>query len=149
MKINWGWSITLAIVSFMGFILFFVIRVQTDSTYDNELVAEDYYKQEIEFQESIDKKQNAANLTEKLKISTNPEGIIIEFPKDLDVSKIKGKMSLYRPSNQKLDFEKTISLSTSHLLIPKSDLVSGRWDISIDWTYENKSYLNQQTIYIK
>jgi hypothetical protein len=56
-------------------------------------------------------------------------------------------VSLYRPSNKKLDFEVPISLSGTHLLIPKSTLVGGRWDISIDWTYDGKEFLNKKTIY--
>jgi hypothetical protein len=36
-------------------------------------------------------------------------------------NKIKGKVSLYRPSNKKLDFETSISLSNPSLLIPKSN----------------------------
>ncbi len=147
MKINWGWSIVIAIVSFMGFILYFVIKVQTNSEYDNELVVEDYYKQEVAFQQTIDKKQNAANLTEKINITSDKEGIHIHFPTTMDYEKIKGKVSLYRPSNQKLDSEKIFSLSSSHLLIPKSELVSGRWDISIDWNYNDQEYLNKETIY--
>ena len=37
---------------------------------------------------------------------------------------------------KKLDFEIPISLSSPHLLIPKSNLASGLWDISIDWEYD-------------
>lgn len=147
MKWNWGKGIALAIAAFMGFILYFVIKVQSDSTYDNELVADDYYKQEIEFQQEIDKKQNTANLKEKVTVETSQEGIQITFPQGLKPEEIKGKISLYRPSNQKLDFERPISLSTSHLLIPKNDLVDGRWDISIDWSYQDQEYLDESTIY--
>ncbi len=148
LKLNWGWSIFIAIGMFMSFILYFVIKVQTNSSYDNELVIEDYYKQEIGFQQEINKQQNAQNLQEKVQINTTPKGIEVVFPKVFEATKIKGKMSLYRPSNLKLDFEKSFSLSTSNLLIPTSELVSGRWDITLDWTYEGKSYLNKQTIYL-
>lgn len=147
MKWNWGKGIALAIAGFMGFILYFVIKVQSDSTYDNELVADDYYKQEIQFQEEINKKENTANLKEKVRIETSKEGIQITFPQEFEPTQIKGKIFLYRPSNQKLDFERPISLSTSHLLIPKNDLVDGRWDISIDWFYQDQKYLDESTIY--
>lgn len=147
MKWNWGKGIALAIAAFMGFILYFVIKVQSDSTYDNELVADDYYKQEIQFQEEINKKENTANLKEKVRIETSKEGIQITFPQEFEPTQIKGKIFLYRPSNQKLDFERPISLSTSHLLIPKNDLVDGRWDISIDWSYQDQKYLDESTIY--
>ena len=60
-------------------------------------------------------------------------------------SKINGKVSFYRPSSQKLDFEIPISLSSPHLLIPKSNLASGLWDISIDWEYDGVKYLNKDS----
>ena len=69
----------------------------------------------------------------------------IQFPADFDYSKINGKVSLYRPSSQKLDFEISISLSSPHLLIPKSNLASGLWDISIDWEYDGVKYLNKDS----
>ena len=147
MKINWGTGITIAIISFISFILYFVIKVQSDSKYDNELVVEEYYKQELTFENKMLKIQNAHDLKDKITFEKTSEGIIVKFPTSLDTSKIQGKVSLYRPSNQKLDSEITISLSDSQLLIPKSSLVGGRWDISIDWQYDGTAYLTQETIF--
>ena len=147
MKINWGTGIVIAFALFITFILYFVFKVQSDSQYDNELVVDEYYKQELKFENQMTKEQNAIDMTEKISISTSEEGINITFPSDLDLTKVTGKVSLYRPSNQKLDFEVPISLSGPHLLIPKSNLVGGRWDISLDWTYEGKEFLNKKTIY--
>ena len=147
MKINWGTGIVIAFGLFMTFILFFVFKVQTNSKYDNELVVEDYYQQELKVQGNIEKKQNANALEQKVKISKSAEGITVQFPADFDFQNIKGKVSLYRPSNQKLDFEIPISLSTSHLLIPKSNLVGGLWDISIEWEYNEVNYLNKESVY--
>ena len=147
MKINWGTGITIAIISFISFILYFVIKVQSDSKYDNELVVEEYYKQELTFENKMLKIQNAHDLKDKITFEKTSKGIIVKFPTSLDTSKIQGKVSLYRPSNQKLDSEITISLSDSQLLIPKSSLVGGRWDISIDWQYDGTAYLTQETIF--
>ncbi|OYQ35044.1 cytochrome C oxidase Cbb3 [Flavobacterium cyanobacteriorum] len=142
MKINWGTGIVIAFALFMGFILFFVFRVQSDHKYDNELVVEEYYKQEKGLQEKLDKEKNAAGLPQKVQIQNTPEAIKIIFPKGFDIHKIKGKVSFYRPSDRKLDFEIPISLPASYLLIPKSDLAGGRWDITVDWQYEGKGYLS-------
>ncbi|MCW4469673.1 FixH family protein [Flavobacterium sp. MFBS3-15] len=146
MKFNWGTGIVTAFALFMGFILFFVFRVQSDSKYDNELVVEEYYKQERTLQAQLDKEQNAAGLEHKVLIVNQGGGIAISFPEELDYKKIKGKVSLYRPSDQKLDFEVPFSLSGHHLLIPKSDLAGGRWDITVDWQYDNKGYLVRQVL---
>jgi hypothetical protein len=147
MKINWGTSIVIVFGLFMTFILYFVFKVQSDSKYDNELVTEDYYKKEQQVQSNIEKQQSANKLEHKVVLKKSIDGITIEFPSDFDYKNIKGKVSLYRPSSQKLDFEIPISLSSSNLLIPNSNLVGGLWDISIDWTYNDSSYLNKETMY--
>ena len=147
MKINWGTGVVIAFLLFMTFILSFVYKVQSNQKYDNELVTEEYYKKEATVQSDIDKKQNANALKNVVVIKGVDEGILVEFPSDFDYSKIAGKVSLYRPSSQKLDFEINISLSSPHLLIPKSNLASGLWDITVDWSYDGVNYLNKETIY--
>ena len=149
MKINWGTGIVIAFALFMSFILFFVFSVQSNTKYDNELVVEEYYKKELVAQQDIDREQNAHDLNSKVIIKTTDEGISIDFPNDFDYKNIQGKVSLYRPSNQKLDFEVPISLSSANLLIPTSNLVGGRWGISIDWNYQGKKYLNKEEVYFK
>ena len=72
-------------------------------------------------------------------------GIKILFPTRFDYKKINGNVSFYRPSSQKLDFEIKLSLSSSYLLIPKSNLATGLWDISINWNYEGIEYINKQS----
>ena len=148
MKISWGTGIVIAFGLFMGFILFFVFRVQSDHQYDNELVIEDYYKQERVLQIRLDKEKNAAALIDKVQITTVGDAIKITFPKEFDPKKIQGTVSLYRPSSKKLDFEIAISLSSHDLLITKSDLAGGRWDITVDWQHEGRQYLITQMLTI-
>jgi len=147
MKINWGTGIVIAFALFMIFILSFVYKVQSNQKYDNELVTDEYYKKEATVQVDIEKKQNANALKNLVVIKKVKDGISVEFPADFDFLKINGKVSFYRPSSQKLDFEIPISLSSPHLLIPKSNLAGGLWDISIDWNYDGVDYLNKETIY--
>lgn len=146
MKISWGTGIVIAFGLFMSFILFFVFRVQSDSKYDNELVVEDYYKQERVLETRLEKEQNSADLEHKIQILSTGEAIKIIFPEGFDPTKVSGKVSLYRPSAQKLDFETPISLSAPYLLIPKSGLAGGRWDIIVDWQYNGKKYLSKEML---
>lgn len=146
MKISWRTGIVIAFGLFMSFILFFVFRVQSDSKYDNELVVEEYYKQERSLEDKLSREQNAVSLKQQVQIETVPDAIEITFPEGFNPTKITGKVSLYRPSNQKLDFEKPISLTGNRLLIPTTDLAGGRWDITIDWEYEGKGYINKKML---
>jgi hypothetical protein len=146
MKINWGTGIVLAFIGFIAFILYFVINMNINDKYDHDLVTEEYYKEELEYQKDINKLNNAKKLSQDIDYNRTPEGLMISFPENLDIKKITGKVFLYRPSNKQLDFETSISLSKPHLLIPDKRLVDGRWNIKIDWQYNGKSYLFKKDI---
>lgn len=149
MKFNFGTGIVIAIGLFMIFILQYVIRVQVDSRYDNQLVTENYYQQEIEVDSRREREMEALKLEEQVKINSTTDGILIAFPESFDFKKIHGKIFLYRPSNQQLDFDTLISLSSSNLLIPNTNLVDGRWDIVVEWSYNDVAYRNVKNITIK
>lgn len=120
--------------------------MSTDEAYSHDLVTEEYYAKEMAYQEEIDAETNTHNLTSKIISVKTDQGWQISFPEELDPSKIEGKMFLYRPSNQKLDFEAAILLSSHNLLIPDNNLIGGRWNITLDWTYEGKSFMYKEKI---
>ena len=146
MKFNWGTGIVIAFVGFISFIMYFVISMNTDKALDHDLVTEDYYKQELEFQNDIDKENNSKSLTKNLSWKKTNEGIIITFPESLEINSITGNVFLYRPSNKQFDFETDISLSNHNLLIPDKRLLDGRWNIKVDWQYKENSYLYKKEI---
>ena len=147
-KLNWGFGIIVAFVSFIGFILFFVITMSSDKKYSYDLVATDYYNQELKFQKKIDAIKNAKNLKENIRIEKIEEGLKIIFPKEFNPELIKGRVFLYRPSNKQLDFEMLIAISdSSYLLMPDKRLLDGRWNITVDWTYKEQSYLFKKEIF--
>ncbi len=146
MKFNWGTGIVLAFIGFISFIMFFVVKMSSNDRYDHDLVTDNYYQQELEFQDNIEKQKNAKELKENISWKKTEEGILIQFPKDLEIKDITGKVFLYRPSNKQLDFETPISLSDYNLLIPDKRLLDGRWNIIVDWQYNEKSYLFKQEI---
>ncbi|MCM4158316.1 FixH family protein [Antarcticibacterium flavum] len=140
MKINWGTSIVIAIMSFMAFILYLVITMTTNQEFNHDLVTEEYYKQELTFQDQLDRETNAKNLTTNIGVENTDEGIIINFPQDLDLNDIKGNINLYRPSNKEQDFTIPVDLKAHKVLIPARHLETGRWNIEINWTYGSESY---------
>ena len=146
MKLSWGHSIVLAIISFVTFIMYFVVTMITNDAYDHDLVVEEYYKNELTFQNQLDKTINANQLSENIQLQKTPEGIIIKFPEALDFREINGKVFLYRPSNKQLDYEIPLSLSSTQLLVPDNNLLGGRWNIIIDWEYQGEQYYFKEDI---
>jgi len=148
MKLNWGTYIVIAFALFISFILYFVIEVQGNSKYDNELVVEEYYKNDARFGEEMDKLGNTEKLRVKPLIETTPKGVAITFPDNFDPREIVGTVSFYRPSAKKLDFSQPLKLSGLSMIIPKNDLAGGRWDMTLYWNCQGVEYLLKKEIYI-
>ena len=146
MKINWGTGLVIGMLLFIGFILFLVIKMTTNEALNHDLVTEDYYNKELRYQEEIDAEKNMNDFKENIIGEKIADGWVLKFPKEIDASKIKGTVFLFRPSNKKLDFDFPIELSSSNLLIPDERLLDGRWNITIDWNYNNKNYLYKKAI---
>ena len=146
MKINWGTAIVLAFIGFIGFIGYFVVIANTSERTNHDLVTEDYYKKELGYQADLDASRNLKNLNGSIQVAIQSEGLLIRFPESMLDEKINGSVSLYRPSSKQLDFDEPIRLSDSQMLIPRSRLVDGRWDIRIFWEYEKVPYLYRKRL---
>lgn len=140
MKINWGTGLVIGMVCFIGFISFLVYLMTTDKNLDHDLVMEHYYQKEMELQDDIYAQQNTANMSVPITGKKTEAGYLLEFPESYDPKKLSGTVDLYRPSNKFLDFQIPIEMETSSVLIPKDRLPEGRWNITINWTYEGKNY---------
>jgi len=146
MKINWGTGIMLAFIAFISFIMYFVITMSTNKKYEHDLVTEDYYGQELEFQEEINKEIHSQTLQQDLIWKRSNDGLVVVFPKTLDSQEISGKVILYRPSDKRLDFEANILISNHSMLIPNKRLIGGRWNLKVDWAYRGDAYLYKTEI---
>jgi len=146
MKINWGTGIVIAMIAFMSFILFFVVKMFTDDKYQYDLVVEEYYKQEIGFQDELNAEKNAIELTENVVIEQTEIGVMIDFSGNEASSDIDGIVTFYRPSNKNLDFTKPIFLEDQKMFIPKNEIAGGRWNISVKWDQNGKTYLTKKNI---
>ena len=144
---NWGTGVVIAMASFMIFILTFVYRSVVMDEYQHELVSEDYYKDELHYQEEIDKLNNAATLEVNLKVSRRTEGLLLQFPGNLDPGKISGTIRVQRPSKKALDIELPVQLSGNEQLIPDEKLVSGKYLISVDWKHGESEYLFKEELF--
>ncbi|SHG41678.1 FixH protein [Salegentibacter echinorum] len=146
MKINWGTGIVIGMVIFISFILFLVVNMLTDDKFNHDLVTEEYYQKELHYQEEIDAETNAFALEENIKDYRVKNGWVVEFPENLELSKISGDLNFYRPSNKKLDFSIPLDLKKRKIHISEDQLIGGRWNINIYWKYENTELLYKKEI---
>jgi len=147
MKMNWGTGMVLVLLAFISFIMYFVVTMLTNKDYDQDLVVEDYYKAELHYQEDIDAEENALALEKNVYVVNKNSTWIVVLPKAIDLSKIEGAIQLYRPSNKVLDFKIPLTgLETNEVIIPNEKMIDGRWNIIVNWRYENEDYLFKKEI---
>jgi len=146
-KINWGTAMVIAMVLFMAFILQFVYRSIALDKYEHQLVSEDYYKDELYYQQEIDKMNNASKLIQNVKVDRVGEGMLVSFPDEMTFTEITGIVYFQRPSDERLDFQKNISLSDHNVLITDDKLINGKWKVKIDWKYGDDEYLFKEAIF--
>lgn len=147
MKLHWGYGILFTIAAFAAMILFMVYKA---SQINVDLVASDYYAQEVAYQGKLDKMSRAHNLPQKPEVNLVQEGVEIKFPPYFKGREIEGKVYFFRPSASGLDITLPLSIDSNLLqIIPADKLQSGRYDVKIDWTADRTdAYFQENTLFI-
>ncbi|MBZ9651763.1 FixH family protein [Psychroflexus montanilacus] len=148
MKLNWGTSIVIAFVLFIGFIMFMVVQMLSKKELEYDLVVESYYQKELTFQGDLDSAQKAADLTNQVDITLEADRLLVQFPSEFDFSKIKGELYMYRPSDKTLDFTVPLQMDSNDFVLPTAVLKPGRWEVNLRFTHDDEDYFIQHKISI-
>lgn len=101
----------------------------------SELVSNDYYGDELVYQEVIDAKNNAGKLTEIPKYEELSSGMKITFPSATVPEDKKVKLELFRTDDANLDVKKEEVLDANNvILIPKQVLSKGSYTLKLKWS---------------
>lgn len=141
---NWGKSIVLAFVLFAAFIATLVtVCVRQDVS----LVSKDYYKEELVYQQQIEREQNTAKLNLKPSIAVERQSLRIDFDQ---FGKIEcGQLKLFCPSSSKQDrIFKLTKTEDGFTVLPIENLQPGMYKAQMLWNMEGKEYYFEQVIYI-
>ena len=143
---NWGHGIALLYCSFAALILFMVYKA---SMQRSDLVAPDYYKQELSYQEKLIKTLNYNNAKEK-----------IEFEQSVNLFKLKcnvagpdkviGTVNFYKPDNKAMDRKFDIHLDSKNVfLINTGDLNKGIYLVQLDYSIGRVKFYHEETIHLQ
>jgi nitrogen fixation protein FixH len=144
MKFNWGTGIA---IFFSVFVLSLVYQVYRSTQYDHSLVSDQYYADDLRYQEHYNKLVNAQQLEEDLQIQPLADKATLElhFPKQ--VSALSGEIYFFCPSDQSSDFRLPVEpMGDGIQRIPTEELRRGLWKIKVDWTGDGKAYYKEQDI---
>ncbi len=147
MKWNWGTKLLIGMIAFMLFLIVFFVSMMRQTFY---LVEKDYYPKGLEYQQRIDKIENAKQLGERIQLDNSGNYLVFTFPSVIVAEETNGNIVLYRPSDGTQDISMTIKLdSLNQHIFPVEDVLKGKYIAKIDYAYNEKGYYEEIPVLIK
>lgn len=139
---NWGKWI---VVSFVLFAAFIATLVTVCLKEDVSLVSNNYYAEEIAYQDQIERMNNTSRLSEKPDISINDQYLIVEYK---DLNRIdKGTLHLFCPANARLDQNFNLSATNEEqIFFPVGEIPPGMYRVRMRWTMNDDEYYTEEVI---
>jgi hypothetical protein len=143
MKISWGYKIAFAYLAFVMGIAFLVYKASSQKF---DFVTQDYYGEELKYQQVIDEAANANKLSAPIKIENKKLALTIHFPNEMKGKNKKVDFYLYYPADAKKDFRLTLDVTDDEFTQPLPQPISGKYELKLTWTTDNIKYYNEQKI---
>ncbi len=141
---NWGKSIALFYTLFVVAIL---SVVAFSFTQDVNIISEDYYQQEIAYEEQIERLKNTNELEVEPGVELVRNHVKVVFADNL---KPKGNILFFRPSDGSKDWHVPISLGADGTQqIDFSTRQQGKWIVKLLWRDGDKEYYKEFSLYKK
>lgn len=144
MKFGWGSKIAFL---YIGFVLLIIALVTGSMRQDVDLVTDNYYEQELAYQDVLDAGKNQAALSSPVSIHANETMVTFEFPSEFSQQMINGKVQFYSPMEETWD--KVIAMNSiagGILTVPRSELQKTKYKIKINWEAAGKKYYQESDI---
>lgn len=135
------------VIAFVLFTLFIGTLVTVCMQQNISLVSENYYKEELIYQDQILRVQNARALSEKPVVTTTADSIKIHFSSFKLVE--KGALKLFCPSNELNDRAFVVKASQSNeQSFPINTLPHGMYKAQFLWSIGGKEFFLEEVINI-
>lgn len=137
-----GKWITVAFILFAGFIATLVVVCMRQ---DISLVSKDYYKEELAYQQQIERMNNTASLPVKPTVSVINQSLRITLDHASDIE--RGEVKLFCPSNASMD--RTFLLTETKGLDQNFDLTglqAGMYRVKFSWSMQGKDFYHEEII---
>jgi len=121
------------------------------SRHPADLVAADYYEQEVRYQGQIDRLRHAQQPTGPATVTYDAKArlISIALPPNYSRRKPSGSIQLYRPSATNQDRQLKLAPDEHGVqTIDASSLLPGLWKVRVSWTADETEFFVDQKIVI-
>jgi len=116
----------------------------------NEMLDENYYVREQEYQSLIDGAEALRSIQTEPLIHQNNEYLTIQLPENSFANIQDGEVSLIKPDNEKLDVLFPLepdSNGTFH--VDKSKLTKGVYKVRVKWINTDQQYYSDENLYVE
>lgn len=116
---------------------------------DSDLVAQDYYEQELRYQAQMERLERARVLQNPASVAydSDQRQITVNVPQGKSGAEVSATLTFYRPSAASLDRQISLDLDDSGMqVIDASNLAPGQWKLKLLWSFEGEQYLLEQNI---
>ncbi|MBS9523293.1 FixH family protein [Litoribacter alkaliphilus] len=138
---NWGHGIAIFFSCFVAFMIMLVVRAHQENI---DLVTDNYYEQELKFQQQIDKINNAKQLESPVAVKFKNKTVSITFP---PLPGIEGDIQIFRPSDSMFDLEKPVEVNADYQqVIPVDQLPAGFYRVKINWQSQGVEYYTEEAL---
>jgi len=146
-KISWGTGISIVIILFLIITIGQAIAIHVFIDYD--LVEEEYYEAEINYQSQIEKMERTNALPEALKIKLINQFIEFDFPSIFEDKTITGFINFYKPSDDLLDKTQAVKLNDKNkMYFSTNELTRGLWKVKVNWEVSGVEYYNEKLLMV-
>lgn len=143
---NWGKGIFITFVIFAILLAFLVYKT---TEVKSEMVTENYYEKEVEYNDIYKGKTNVSNLDIKPKVEVGNTNIVINYPAEAISQDMEGEVYFYSINNVSKDKRYTIKVDSSNQQIFSNDIFStGNYNLQLKWISDGKNYFFDKNIYI-
>lgn len=146
MKFSWGKAIFLVMTAFVLLMASFMYRAAFNQ---EELVAENYYEQEIKYQQQIDKLNRTGALGEAVRMEVVGNELVISFPPEVRGRAVSGELYLQRPSDSRADARLAIVVDSLGMMrVPIEERMKGAYNTVLEWRADEDEFLSKDRIHI-
>lgn len=146
MTIHWGYKI---LILYTGFVAGMLLLVYQCTQQPIDLVAENYYEQELAFQDQINRSNNAATGGMELSVHFDQQQLVIAYPAAAEHLPVSGEIHLFRPDDARLDVRIPVAASDGQQIIDVSHYAKGNWRVQVSWEMGNTPLYQEEKIFIR
>jgi len=141
---NWGTKIAFLYLSFATMIGVMVYKSATQTV---DLVAPNYYEQELKYQDKIDGMNNLSADAKQILISQSESNVTLKFSNEK--GEPEGHILFFKPDDANSDIKIDIKTNDEGIqTIETNDLTKGTYLVKVDWKIGDKKFFKEERLSI-